>query len=202
MPVQPAGEVAGAAGHDRVLGQMVREPADDLAVLDASRHRPRLGPFEEFLPRCRGALLPGSALEGKMLERFDELRIAGVDRQRRPVHAAELLGSRVDVDQRLLRHRRFDQRVAAGGHLAQARADHQQHVGFLHALGELRIDADADVADVTRAAVVEKILAAERGADAEAVRLDPALQPRAGFAVPAAAAEQHEWTLRLLQKLT
>ena len=202
MPVQPAGEVAGAAGHDRVLRQVLREPADDLAVLHASRHRARLGPFEELFPRRPGALLPGSALERKVLERFDELRISGIDRQRRPVYAAKLFGARVDVDQCLFRHRRLDQRVATGGHLAQPRADHEQHVGFLHALGELRVDADADVADVIRAAVVEEILAAERGADAEAVRLDPALQPRAGFARPAAAAEQHEWTLRVLQKLT
>ncbi len=55
------------------------------------------------------------------------------------------------VHERLLRSRHVEQRVAGGGHLAEARADDEQHVRLAHARGERRVDADADVARVARA---------------------------------------------------
>ena len=48
------------------------------------------------------------------------------------------VGIGVHVDQALFRHRRLQQRIAAGGHLAQARADGEDHVRFAHARGQLR----------------------------------------------------------------
>src|SRR5439155_4163094 len=86
-------------------------------------------------------------------------------------------------------------------HLAQARADDEQHVGVPDVVRNLRIDTDANVGDVMIAAVVEEILAAERRAGREAVRLDPALQAPAGVAVPSAAAQQHERALGAVEQL-
>ena len=79
VPVQPAGEVARAVGDDRVLGQLVAQPADHLAVLQLARHRLRLAPRQIFLVRARRFFLPAENSEHS--ERIDELRIAGVDRQ-------------------------------------------------------------------------------------------------------------------------
>jgi len=80
------------------------------------------------------------------------------------------------VDELLRRPRRRQQSVAAGGHLAQARADDQQQVGVLHPLRQFRIDPHGDVAGVIRVAVVEQILEAESAHRGQAVRLDePAL---------------------------
>ena len=106
------------------------------------------------------------------------------------------------VDQRLLRHRRLEQCVAAGGHLAQPRADDQKHIGLLHALRELRVDADADIARVARAAIVEQVLATERSTDRQAGGFDPALQLQAGVAVPAPAPDQNERSLRLQEQFS
>src|SRR3546814_9019296 len=62
-------------------------------------------------------------------------------------------------------HRDVDHGVAAGRHLAELGAHHQQEVGFLDALLQLRVDADADIADIPRPVVVEIILAAEHRTD-------------------------------------
>ncbi len=106
----------------------------------------------------------------------------------------------MNVHQSLPRLRNFEQRVGAGRHFSEARADDEQHVGVLHALRELRIDADADVAGVIRAAVVEQVLAAERGAGRKTRGLDPFLQRKARLAVPAAAAEDDEGLLGFLEE--
>jgi len=74
----------------------------------------------------------------------------------------------MDVHERLL----VDERVAGRRHLAEPRADDEQQVGVADAGGELRVDADADVAPVARGVVVDRILAAERRARGELVRLD------------------------------
>ena len=67
------------------------------------------------------------------------------------VDAAELLGARMHVHERLLRPRDVEQRVAGGRHLAEPRPDDEQHVRLAHARGERRVDADPDVAGVARA---------------------------------------------------
>ncbi len=75
------------------------------------------------------------------------------------------------VDELLRRSRRREQLVAAGRHLAEARADREHEVGAFDARRELGIDADADVAGVVRMAVVEHVLEAERAADRQRARL-------------------------------
>ena len=81
----------------------------------------------------------------------------------------------MDMDQRLLRHRacraacsrRSSSRPAARRRRAAGRRR-------LHALGELRVDADADIAGIVRMAVVEQVLAAEGAADRQVVGLGEA----------------------------
>ena len=135
-------------------------------------------------------------------QRFERLRRAGHRRLQQQVggiHATQLFGAGVDVNQLLLRPRRFDQRVAAGRHLAQARADREDQVGIDDALGELRIDADAHVAGVVRMAVVEQVLEAKRTAHRQIPAFGKTLQRVAGFGVPAAAARDDERALRRQQ---
>ena len=76
VPVQPAGEVAGAAGDDRVLGKLRAEPLDHLAVLQLSRHRERLGPLQVALPKGFGLLAPLGLRKGKLFDGLGKLRIA------------------------------------------------------------------------------------------------------------------------------
>ncbi len=85
-----------------------------------------------------------------------------------------------------------DERVSARRHLAEALAEHQQHVGIAHARRKLRVDADADVACVLRVPVVEEILVPERGCDRQAARLRKLRERIARRAIPAAAADDDE----------
>src|SRR4029077_6283876 len=121
-----------------------------------------------------------------------DLRHSGIDQQLALVDPAELLGARVHVHELLLRPRRLDERISAGGHLPETRADHEEQIRAADALGELRVDADADVADVMAMAVVEQVLKAERAGDREARAFRERLQVAAGFARPNRAAENHE----------
>jgi hypothetical protein len=120
------------------------------------------------------------------------LRHAAVDHQLRLIDAAQFLGIRVHVDQALGRHWRGQQRVAAGGHLAEARADGQDHIGFAHARRQFRIDADADVADVVGMCIVQQILEAEGARYRQVIGFGKALDIGAGLFIPAAAAQQHQ----------
>ena len=102
----------------------------------------------------------------------------------------------MDMDHGLLRHRDVEQGIAAGGHLAQARADDQQQVGVAHALGQLRIDADADVAGIaglrdcrTRSWQRKDAPTGRPLASAKAV------MSAAGLGTPAAAAHDHQRAL-------
>ena len=48
-----------------------------------------------------------------------------------------------------------EQRVAAAGHLSQARTDGENQIGTAHALRQRRIDADANIPGVIRMPVVQ-----------------------------------------------
>ena len=91
------------------------------------------------------------------------------------IDAAEFLGAGMDMDRGWLRHGNVEQRIAAGGHLAHARADDEQQIGLRDALRQLRIDADADVAGIVGMQIVDDVLAAERAADRKAVGLGEAV---------------------------
>src|SRR3546814_11261627 len=97
------------------------------------------------------------------------------------------LGTGMDVHQPLARPRDVEQRVATGGHLAEPGADHDQQVAVAHPGGQLRVDADADMAGIVRVPVVEMVLAAERSTDRQRVRLGEPSERIRGRGVPAAA---------------
>ncbi len=92
------------------------------------------------------------------------------------------------MDERLRRRGHVKKGVARGRHLAQALADHQQHVGVAHARGESGIDADSHVPGIVRVAIVEEILAAKRASHRQFGAFREAPQRGAGVGVPAAAA--------------
>src|SRR5260370_34740236 len=102
-----------------------------------------------------------------MSEGGGELRHAGIDRQIRRVHPAELLRTLMSVHQGLPWNRNFEQLISTGRHLSQARTDRQHEIGLLDASSVLGVDRDADVADVLRMIIVEEILQAERAVDWE-----------------------------------
>ena len=144
-----------------------------VAEVERPGHRLGLLPRLVVGARRRASIRASAARRAGRAPPRANCSIAGEDRQRRPVDAAELLGAGVDVHERL---RRLDQRVAGRRHLAEPRADDEQQVGVADALGELRVDADADVADVARRVVVDRVLAAERGAGGQLVRLEERAQ--------------------------
>ena len=203
QPVQPRRVVAGAVGHDRVVGQPRVEPLHDAArgrarpgpaAASATRHSPRA-------LRLRGPRRPPRGARVSAVSAARNVAGRRRDRERGLVDAAQLLGTGMDVDQRLRGHGRREQRIARRRHLAQPLADHEQHVGVANARGELRIDADPDVAGVERVPVVEQVLVAESAGDRQRERLGHLAQRAARGRVPAAAADEHERPLRCGEQL-
>ncbi len=96
------------------------------------------------------------------------------------------------VHERLRRHGRGGQRVALRLDLGQPRPDRQQQVAVADPLRERGVEADADVAGVARARVVDDVLAAERRADREPARERPARERLRRVLVPRPAADEHE----------
>src|SRR3546814_21157261 len=70
----------------------------------------------------------------------------------------------------------FRSAVAAAGHLAEARAEQDEKIGFAHPRGQLGVDADADVAGIAGMLVVEVVLAAEGDGDRQLCRGGEGLQ--------------------------
>ena len=90
-----------------------------------------------------------------------------------------------------------DQRVAAGGDLAQARAQHDQQIRILDGGGELGIQADFGRADIAAVAVVEVVLVAEGRRDRQVEALGEGLHRLLRGHAPAGAADDHERTCGL-----
>ena len=190
----PAGEVAGAVGEDRVGGQRVAQVRHHLAEVDAAAGCGRVADVRLVVrARRRRPLGPARAVDDRRGGR--ELRHAAEDRERRLVDAPELARVGVDVHERLRRDRRRGQRVALRLDLGQPRADRDQQVAVADALREPRVDGDADVAGVARARVVDDVLAAERRAHRQPARERPARERARGRLVPRPAADEHERAL-------
>ncbi len=77
----------------------------------------------------------------------------------------------MDVDERLPRPRRLEQRVAPRRDLAEPTADREHEVGVAKARGESLVHRDPEHADVARRAVVDEVLATEGARDRKRVRL-------------------------------
>ena len=78
-----------------------------------------------------------------------------VDGQIGLIDTVQLFGAGVNVNQLLLGPGRLQQGVAGGGHLAQARADGDDHVAGLDARCQPRVDANTYVAGIQRVKVVK-----------------------------------------------
>ena len=203
--MHPDGEVARAIDDDGVVRQGVPQPRHDFRELHRARRGERLLPFLVGLARVLPPAAPGAPVHGLELRqrRREAARAGRHDRQVRLIDSAKLARIGVDVDELLLRPRRFDQGVAAGRHLAQSRARHQQQIGVLDLLGELRVDAKPYVAHVAGAIVANVILPPERRRDGQPVRLGEVLNPRSRLRIPstaAAAANEDEWPFRRRQQ--
>ena len=131
--MHPGGVVAGAVGEDGVVGQHLFQIVHDRPHLDrAGPGLRRRRPVEIGGVRLRRLGRPGRRAGRLALgESLDEGRGRGVDRQRRPVDAAEFAGVGMDMDQRLVGVGALQQRVVGGRHLAHAAADQQHEVGLL-----------------------------------------------------------------------
>jgi hypothetical protein len=108
----------------------------------------------------------------------------------------------MNVDQRLLRLRNVEQRIAACRRFAEARAECEQHVRILDALRERRIDAEAHIARIVRMLVVERVLKAECEADGQLPVFDERAQVLACLRRPATAACDHHRLFRAFQQGT
>ena len=96
------------------------------------------------------------------------------------------------MDERLLRTRDVEERVAGGRHLPEPRPDDKQHVRLAHTGSERRVDTDADVTRVHGRVVVECVLTPERRARRQRVVLEEHAQVVGGTRRPARAADDRE----------
>ena len=151
-----------------------------------------LAPGEVIGPGRLDGSGPANLLRGlDGFERGREAARRGLDAERRLVHAPDLAGIGMHVDEALARHRHVQQRVALRRHLAHAGADQQQEVGARQALQQPRVGADADLAGVVRMGGVEEAGPAERGRDRQGEALGETGHGGARPGGPAAAA-QHQ----------
>ena len=196
--MRPDGEVAGAAGQDRVAGQTLAEERHDLAEVDG----PAIG-------SCREVLLVVGAGRGRVQSR--QRGSTGVERRSaaansgRPqaiaqlglVDAAELVRVGMRVHERLPRARNVEQRVAA--RRRSRRAGRRARRGGrprARRVASALVHRDAESPAYERRAVVDVVLAAEGAGDGQRVRLAEArARSRAVSARPAALADDHERAL-------
>ena len=111
----------------------------------------------------------------------------GMHRQVGGVDAVELGVRGVGVDQRRGHPRHRPELVAVGQDLAEAHADGEDQVGLAHQRLDRGRLAEAGVAGVARAGVVEEVLAAEADEHRQPARLGEGAQARAPCVAPAAA---------------
>ena len=104
-----------------------------------------------------------------LVDHFREFAHVGNDRQVGMMDAAQFVGVRVDMDQRLAGMVGSDERVAIGRGLAEPGADGQQQIGVADALLQPGVGAIAQLAGIDAAFVVDRVLAAEGGGDGDAV---------------------------------
>ena len=117
------------------------------------------------------------------------------DREIGLVDTTELARIRMGVDERLLRVRRLEERVAARGHLTESAADREHEIGVAQPPGDRLVHRDAENADVTRRAVVDEVLAPKRARHRKLVRLAERLHVAARLGGPATLADDDEGPL-------
>ena len=202
--VQPAAEVAGAVGVDRVGRRRRSHRSRTTSAMSSGSTGVRHEVGLVVGVRGRASTSPSGSVGGaaSVSSAGAAHAIDALQQQVGGVDAAELLGAGVDVDQLLRRPRRL---AAACSRRSSSRRGARRSRAIRSAsrtrCGELRIDADADVAGVQRMAVVEGVLEAEGAADRQLPVLGEALQRRARLRRPAAAAGDDERPLGREQQL-
>src|SRR5690554_6119655 len=124
--MHPSGVVARTIAEDAFRRQPLPQPGHDLAHLHIAWHcrwrRPGQIVFSGPLP----LLAPAGLLVRLYLGQRSQRRAdTGVDGEGGLINPPQLFCAGIDMDQLLLWPRDVDQRVAAGGHLPEPRADHQ-----------------------------------------------------------------------------
>ncbi len=153
------------------------------------------------LPRLFPPTAPSRAVDGRGLrQRRREGARPGIDGEIGLIHAAQLIGARMNMNELLFRAGNIEQRIALCRHLAEARAKHEQEVRVPDALSKGRIDADAGVAHIARAFIVEVILPAERRRDRQARAFGEAAHAQRGLRVPSPSADDRQRTLGRSQR--
>ena len=172
---------------------MLLQQADDGRHVDVARQRLRHQIAQVVRVGCSAPGFPGHGHGGaEHLQRARSGVHGGVDGQVGLEHAVQLFSAGVNVHQLLLRPRCLDQRVVAGGHLAQPRADGDDQVTRLDAGSQLGVQANAHVTRVQRMVVVKGVLKAKSVADRQAPIFGKALQRLRGLRRPAATAGNHQ----------
>ena len=136
-----------------------------------------------------------------LVDHLGELAHVGADRQIGVIDAAELVGVGVDVDERLAGMVGRDQRVAVGRRFAEPRADGEDQIGVADALLQLGVGAVAELAGIDLAAVADRVLAAERGGDGDAVAESEIGEMVRRARAPVGAADDRDRVGRVLQQL-
>ena len=188
--VDPGGVVAGAVGDDGVGREEIAQGADDLGQLHRTGDLHRRAPGK--VVGADGGALRGPDGRGRRLEageRCRQFRHARIDGQVRGIDAAQLLGARVDVHERLSRRRHLEKGVAARRHFAESRPENEGEVRFPYPLRKFGIDADSDVTSIKRMGVVEEVLETEGAGDGKLPGFGEAAQIVARLGRPSAAAE-------------
>ena len=120
-----------------------------------------------------------------------------MDREMRPVDAAEFFGAGMDVHEGRLRRGNRKQRVALARHFPEPAADQDDEIGRLDPRQQLRIGPDAEIAGITGVQRMKQVGAAEAGRDRHRELLGEARDRLAPGLRPPAAAENEDRALGL-----
>ena len=115
---------------------------------------------------------------------FGELAHVGTDRQVGAIDAVELVGVRMDVDEKLVRMVGRDEGIAVRRRLAEPGTDREDQVGRLDPLCQLRIGSITEIAGIDRRRGLDRVLSPERGGDRDAEAFGEHLEVSAGLRVP------------------
>ncbi len=204
--MDPSGKISRAGRDDGIVGKIRIEIRDDRRHVDVTVARDGFAVrdvarmlvlaahlLRPFAPRNRRRR---EAAQGK-----PELRHSGVDHQIGLIHAAQLVGIGMNVNQALLGTRNFEQRVALRDRFGETRADGDDEVRLADARRELRHDADSGVARIDGRTIVDAILPAKTARRRNRPSFEKLRDVGASCFSPAASTENRDRTLRLRDHL-
>ena len=200
--MDPGCVVAGAVTQDGVAGKVLAQPHHDGAEIDsAGLVGGRACPIEEVRMCDRRLLAPRNGPRRlQHLRHFGKACRRRMDRKIRPVDAAKLLCTRMNVDEFRPRARNVEQRIALRRDFAEAAADQHHEIGIFHARDQLWIGTKAKVAGVAGMERIKERQAPVAGRDRQRKALGEPRDRGARARRPAAAAEDEQRALRLAEE--